>query len=356
MKVLVGLSGGVDSTVAAFLLKQQGYDLIGAIMTIWDKNKTELKSSHKNSCYGYYKEEDIETAKQIAKQLDIPFHIIDCSIKYEEIVLNNFKNEYEQGRTPNPCVLCNACIKFGVFPQIAKANGIDFDKFATGHYAIIEEKNGIAFLKKGIDEKKDQSYFLYRLSQEQLKNIIMPLGTYTKEEIREIAIKNNLLTAKKPDSQDFYAGEYTDILNIQEKEGNIVDTNGKILGKHKGFWNYTVGQRKGLKISAKEPLYVLALNKDKNEVIVGFLDETFKNQLIATNVNLIVPIEEDKEINVSIKIRSAQKPQEGKILLKKDGNILTTFNEPQKSIAIGQSAVFYNNDTIIGGGIIDKIL
>ena len=356
MKILVGLSGGVDSTVAAFLLKQQGYDLVGAIMTIWDKNKPELKSSNKNSCYGYYKEEDIETARQIAKQLDIPFHIVDCSKNYEEIVLNNFKTEYEQGRTPNPCIICNAYIKFGVFPKIAKANGIDFDKFATGHYARIEEKAEISFLKKGIDEKKDQSYFLYRLSQEQLKNIIMPLGSYTKEEIREIAIKNNLLTAKKPDSQDFYAGEYTDILNIPEKEGNIVDTKGNILGKHKGFWNYTVGQRKGLKISAKEPLYVLELNKDKNEVIVGFIDETFKRQLIAKNVNLIVPIEEDKEIKVSIKIRSAQKPQEGKILLKKDRSILATFNEFQKSIAVGQSAVFYNNDIVIGGGIIDKIL
>ena len=356
MKVLIGLSGGVDSAVAAFLLKEQGYELIGAIMTLWDKDKPALNSNAKNSCYGYYKEEDILTAKEIAKQLDIPFYTIDCSKKYEEIVLGNFKNEYLGGRTPNPCVWCNSYIKFGMFPQLAKENGIEFEKFATGHYAKIVEENGIYKLKRGTDEKKDQSYFLYRLTQEQLKNIIMPLGFYTKEEIREIAKKHNLINAQKPDSQDFYDGEYSDILNISKKPGNIVDTEGNVLGKHEGFWNYTVGQRKGLKIAAKEPLYVLSLNKERNEVIVGFQNETYNSKLIATNINLINKIEEEKEIEVYAKIRSSQKPQAAKIILKKDGSILTSFAEQQKSIAIGQSVVFYDNDSVVGGGIIDKIL
>ena len=239
---------------------------------------------------------------------------------------------------------------------MAKAQGIEFDKFATGHYARVEEENGIFVLKRGIAQNKDQSYFLYRLKQEQLQNIILPLGGFTKEQIRSIALDNNLLSAEKPDSQDFYGGDYNELLGLDEKPGNIVDTQGNILGTHKGIWNYTVGQRKGLGISAKEPLYVLKLNKDTNEVVVGFRDETFNKQLIANNVNLIVPVKKNKDIAVRVKIRSTQQPQMATIFRNDDDTVTVTFDEYQKSIALGQSAVFYDADTVVGGGIIDKIL
>ena len=281
--------------------------------------------------------------------------MINCVEKYEEIVLANFKKEYVDGRTPNPCVWCNAYIKFGALPEMARAQGIEFDKFATGHYAQVEEQNGHFYLKRGIAPKKDQSYFLYRLKQEQLQNIILPLGKFSKEEIREIALKHGLLSAEKPDSQDFYGGDYNELLGLEENIGNIVDTQGNILGTHKGIWNYTVGQRKGIGIAAKEALYVLRLDKDKNEVVVGFADETFKKQLVANNVNFIIPVKIGKEISAGVKIRSTQQPQDAKIIRNEGDTVTVTFDEYQKSIALGQSAVFYDGDRVIGGGIIDEI-
>lgn len=364
MKILVGMSGGVDSTVAALMLKEQGHEVIGATMSIWGKKEihkkiqeklekmTDRKPTH-SACYGPEKVQDIEEIKQLAKDLDIPFYVFDCAEQYEKIVLDNFKKEYLEGRTPNPCIWCNSLIKFDVLPKMALANGVEFEKFATGHYARIEEINGRYILKRGLNENKDQSYFLYRLKQEQLSKIMLPLGTYNKEQIREIAEKNNIKVFDKPDSQDFYEGDYNELLEVQPKRGNIVDKQGNILGYHDGIWNYTIGQRKGLGISASEPLYVLSLRKDTNEVVVGFKDDTMKDSLVATRLNWI-PFDYLKaERTCTAKIRSTQKPTPVTITPLENGNVLVKFEDMQKSIAIGQSVVFYDGDIVLGGGIID---
>lgn len=354
MKILVGLSGGVDSSVAALILKQQGHEVVGATMSIWGKDGMAAKSGHKNACYGPDEKEDIEEARKIAAQIDIPYYVFNCVEQYEKIVLDNFKSEYIQGRTPNPCVWCNALVKFGVLPLIAKENGIEFDKFATGHYARVEEKDGRFLLKRGIAPHKDQSYFLYRLKQEQLKNIILPLGNYTKDQIRKIAKDNGLEVAEKPDSQDFYDGDYNELLGVKEKDGNIVDLDGKVLGHHKGIWNYTIGQRKGIGVSATEPLYVLELRKDTNEVVIGPADKTFKKELTAVNLNWIAFDKLENERKVYAKIRSTQQPTPVTITPNGD-NVDVVFDELQKSIAIGQSVVFYDEDVVLGGGVIDQV-
>lgn len=360
MKILVGMSGGVDSSVAALLLKEQGHEVIGAIMSIWSDEKHKrlapsVKTNGcKDACYGPNEKEDIAEARKIAQQIGIPFHVFDCSKEYEQIVLENFKNEYLSGRTPNPCIRCNSLIKFDVLPFIAKRSGLEFDKFATGHYARVEEGNERFILKKGINPKKDQSYFLYRLRQDQLANIMMPLGGFEKAEIREIAKNNGLKVYDKPDSQDFYSGDYNELLEVAPKSGNIIDREGKVLGQHQGIWNYTIGQRKGIGIAYTSPLYVIELKEKTNEVVVGEVDETFKKSLVAVDLNWVSIPNLGREAKVTAKVRSSQTPAE--VTIKPQGeDVLVEFEDPQQSLTKGQSIVFYQDDILLGGGIIDDV-
>ena len=356
MRVLVGLSGGVDSAVAAYLLKKNGHEVIGATMSIWDKNQI-FKASGKDACFSPHEEEDIKQAQKICAQLGIEYQVLDCTEEYKKIVLANFKQEYLNGRTPNPCVVCNTAIKFNALPSAARKNGLGFDKFATGHYARLnqDEVSGRWQLRAAVDKSKDQSYFIYRLSQEQLAQVMFPLGEYEKKQIREIAREIGFEVSDKPDSQDFYSGDINDIIQATPKTGNFVDKNGKVLGQHQGFWNFTIGQRRGLGVSADKPLYVIGVNKDKNEVILGYIDESFKQGIIAHNLawSSVAPFSEDKK--VWVKIRSSQKPV--KALVKVSGDALRIeFEEAQKALTPGQSAVMYDEqEYILGGGIIDEV-
>ncbi len=344
MKIAVGLSGGVDSSVAAALLKCQGHEIVGITMKLWHDGR--YRGGSKDACFGPGEAEDIARAESLCRQLGIEYHVFDCSEEYEKVVLSYFRSEYLAGRTPNPCVRCNAFMKFGVLPQLARKSGVEFDKFATGHYARLREENGVFHLLRGADENKDQSYFLYRLKQAQLKDLLFPLGELHKSEVRKLASEYGLEVKDKPDSQDFYSGDHTELLNTPPRPGNIVDPSGKILGTHQGFWNYTIGQRKGLGIATKEPLYVLELNACRNEVVVGPVSETMCHELELTDCSWI---SSEQEGEVQVKVRSASK-------------MLAAFYQKNKlhfpdgvfAAAKGQSAVLYRGDEVLGGGIITE--
>ena len=353
--VLVGLSGGVDSAATAVLLKEQGYRVIGATMLIWDPSLPVPAGAHqKNACLAPEKE-DLSEIEAIVKKLDIDFVKVDCRAQYKKTVLDNFRAEYACGRTPNPCVLCNSRIKFGVLPEAAAAQGIRFDKFATGHYARVEkdEKSGKFLLKKAKDASRDQSYFLHRLTQAQLARVLFPLGDKTKPEIREKARQAGLAVAEKEDSMDFYCGDYNDLLNFPNRDGDMVTLDGRIIGKHNGIWNYTIGKRKGLGLSGfAEPMYVVKIDAEKNQVIVGPKSALYSQALRAEKASWVAGEPPDAEFDCEIKIRNLHVPAKAHVCVEADGTFSAHFAAPQISVTAGQSAVLYDGDIVLGGGII----
>lgn len=348
-KVLLGMSGGVDSCVSALLLRDAGYEVYGVTLQLYN-----------GRCCG---DKNIMDAKLVCKRLGIPHYVLNYMDDFKDKVINNFIEEYSLCRTPNPCIECNRFLKFGVMYEKAKELGIDH--IATGHYAKIEysEKYKKNVLKKATNLKKDQSYVLYSIAPELLDHIVFPLGDIeSKDKVREIAKENNLVVASKPDSEDIcfiVDGNYKKFLeensNLKPKEGNIVNTKGDILGKHNGLYNYTVGQRKGLGISNKVPLFVLGFNPQKNELIVGEESELYKKELWVDNINLLLINKEDLRNPMKVNIKTRYSAHESPAIINiENDKIHVVFDEPQPRITPGQSAVFYTDDIVVGGGKIVK--
>ena len=353
-KVAVGLSGGVDSAVSAALLKEQGFEVIGVTMANWDKS-LHFNVPIPDSCYGPCEGESLEAVEKIAKVLDIPYKIFDLSEAYRDNIISYFKREYMCGRTPNPCVRCNFKMKFGLLFEKARAE-LGTELFATGHYARIIEENGRLYLAKALNTAKDQSYFLQMLKRDWLPHIIFPLGEMTKEEVRATAKKFALPVADKEESQDFMGGQHAVLFEDEPiKEGNIVDENGKILGRHKGIIHYTIGQRKGLGISNPKPLFVLKIDAEKNEVVVTEKEHLFSTGLLASELNLLCEVENPNGFKALAKIRQKHKECPSTVTLLENGRFKVVFEDPQLSVTPGQAVALYREDGIlIGGGIIEE--
>ena len=330
MKVAVGISGGVDSAVAALLLKEQGHELVGVTMTLGRADE----------------ETSVAEARFVAERLEIPLKVFDFSREWNSCVLDYIRTTYLGGATPNPCVRCNETVKFGLLPRAAFELGCE--RFATGHYARLVSRLSSPVLLRGVDHAKDQSYFLYRVKPEILARTIFPLGGLTKAEVRERARAFGFEAADRSDSQDFCGGDPMDIVAAEPREGNIVRTGGKVLGTHRGFWNYTVGKRKGLGIGGGTPYYVVRLDAARNEVVVGFRDEAVRREFKVADRVGFSRSGEDAASPLMVKVRSAGEPK-GPVTVEGD---VVRCPEGIVGIAPGQSAVFYDGDEVVGGGII----
>lgn len=352
--ILVALSGGVDSATVAYLVKQQGYNPVGITMSVWDGSTGTGTEAH--ACYGPDEKQDIEDIKHICKFLDIPLHIFDCSREYRDIVLSYFRDEYISGNTPNPCIVCNKRLKLGILPELASREGISYHKIATGHYAQIayDSHRDRYNLKKALDPQKDQSYFLYRLSQEQLSQLWFPLGAYTKTEVQSIAQKAGLPVSDKPESQDFYSGDYTELLDVDNQKGDIVLENGTILGTHKGIWNYTIGQRRGLGVAYHEPLYVKRLNPATNTVVVGPKEEVLDKTFDVYDIHWTSGFIPEAALRINVKVRSSGWEHEAMLMPRDKDQAHIWLIQGKETPSPGQSAVFYHENQIIGGGIIKR--
>lgn len=375
-KVIVGMSGGVDSSVAAYLLREKGYEVEGLSFILWEKTR---KADFKTCC----SLQAVEEAAKTAKYIGIPHLIADVKDDFVEKVIEPFVNAYAAGLTPNPCILCNRFIKFPLLIKEAEKRNAEF--IATGHYARVEpdqgteqraqsKNNSLTLLKKGVDPKKDQSYVLYILNQEQLKKLILPLGNYRKDEVREIAKDLKLPAAKRAESQEVCFVEDKNYFKFIEKlsplagkPGPIIDMTGKLIGTHKGIHAYTIGQRKRLGIAQKKPLYVVKIDALKNAVYVGSQESTKKREFYVEDLNWILPAPSEN-FRASVKVRSMMKDEPATIFLVTSNKLRVTsrekntyesreavrlvFDEPQWAPTSGQSAVFYNDDVVIGGGMI----
>lgn len=356
-KVVVGMSGGVDSSVAAYLLKEQGYDVIGVTMQIWQDEELAVQEEN-GGCCGL---SAVDDARRVANDLDIPYYVMNFKKEFKENVIDYFVDEYLNGRTPNPCIACNRYVKWESLLRRSLSIGADY--IATGHYArVVQLENGRFTLQTSKTSAKDQTYALYNLTQEQLAHTLMPVGAYTKDEIRKIAEKINLRVANKPDSQDICFipdGDYASFIEEETKteipEGNFVTETGEVLGRHKGITHYTVGQRKGLGIALGYPAFVLEIRPETNEVVLGTKEASMTTTLHADHLNFMSVEDLTEKKRVFAKIRYNHKGAYCTVEKSGDDEILCTFEEPQRAVTPGQAVVLYDGEHVLGGGTITGI-
>ena len=354
-KVVVGMSGGVDSSVAAFLLKEQGYEVIGVTMQIWQEEDDQTVEEN-GGCCGL---SAVEDARRVAGTLGIPYYVMNFRREFKEHVIDYFVQEYLNGRTPNPCIACNRFVKWEALLDRSLKIGADY--IATGHYARVEQlPNGRFAIRNSVTAAKDQTYALYNLTQEQLSRTLMPVGDHTKEEIREIAERIGLPVAQKKDSMEIcfipdhdYAAFIEKTAKQVPPEGNFVDQDGTILGRHRGITHYTVGQRKGLNLSMGRPVFVTEIRPETNEVVIGDERQVFSDSLVCSNVNwMAVDGLHGEEMEAVVKIRYSHKGAPCRLRELSDGRVECRFETPQRAVTPGQAAVFYQEDHVVGGGTI----